>query len=175
MRTLTGREKVLALVGGGMLLLTFLILGFPSLSGGLQGWNERVMGAEKDLEEFERLKARYENLKGALAAGAVQTGNAPSLVMAMDRLAQQSRIAKSQLISMTPSSAPSGAEVPLEYVEVRLEGLTLKQLHDYLVGVESFKDKRIRTDRLQVKKRSDKPELLDAVVRVYALSSTRGG
>ncbi|MBI2058739.1 MAG: hypothetical protein HYT87_03130 [Nitrospirae bacterium] len=174
MRALSKREKFLAIVGGGMFLMTFLFFLLPGISKKIGEMRGPSATAQTDLEEFERLKSRYEKLKQSAQAQGISTGVAPSLVAAMDGLTRQSEIAQDQVLSMIPSSSPPAAELPLEYVEVKLERLTLKQLSNYLVNVEGFRERSIRTDRLQIRKRSDKPELLDAVVRVYSLSP-RGG
>lgn len=174
MRSLSRREKFLSIVGGGMLFVTFLFFVLPGITKRLGKMRGPTANAQTNLEEFEHLKARYEKLKQSAQAQGLSTGTPPSLVASMDGLTRQSEIAQDQVLSMIPSSSPAAAELPLDFVEVKLERLTLKQLSNYLVNVENFKERSIRTDRLHIRKRADKPELLDAVVRVYSLSP-RGG
>lgn len=158
-----------------MLLLTLLIVFWPSVSRNAAPEKKAARPQEVSLEEFEKLKARYESLRTTLAAAGGH-GASPSLLTAMDALSRESGIAKGQLVSMTPTTPPrEGKDLPLEYVEVRLERMTLMQLHDYLTKVETSAQKRIFTDRIQIKKRTDKPQLLDVVVRAYSLASARGG
>lgn len=173
MRSLARRERILLLAGGVTLLLTLGALFLPALGRRTRDWREQLRTAQANLEEFDLLKGQYETLRTRLAGQPVARSGAPSLFTAMDLLAQQSRIAKDQIASITPSSSPPNAEIPLEFAEVKIERLTLKQLNDYLVNVETYREKRIRTDRLHIKKRADKPELLDAMIRVQSLATAR--
>jgi general secretion pathway protein M len=166
---MTKRERwavILAVCAVGLFLIfQFIITPYGNQKQTLQRQYEQAV---KDLQEIRVLKTEYESLNKTLDLTKINFENRDrgfTLFSFLDKLSGETGI-KANVSYMKPSStdAKSGP-YKLSQVEVKLKAITLKQLTDYLYGIETSKNtmfvRRLTIDR------STKPDgYIDVVLQV---------
>lgn len=156
-------------LAGGTLVFFIIVqwIVFPYLDG-KETLKRQVEQKTKDLTEMLVLKSQYEARIGATDASRIhfaprETGF--TLFTFLDKLAGETNI-KDHITYMKPSNSESkDGSYKISEVELKLKAVTLKQLTDYLYGVETNANalfvKRLTVDQ------SAKPEgYIDVVMQV---------
>jgi general secretion pathway protein M len=109
------------------------------------------------MQSAERLKRRYARRQKGF-----------TLFSFLDRLARDTGI-KDNIAYMKPSSAAQkDSEYKVSIVELKLQGINLKTLTDYLYGVETSRN-AITIKRASITKTGKNKALIDAVLQVEAV------
>ena len=168
-RKLNRREKYSIYVLSGaiclFILLQFII--FPSFDKrkGLK----RVLQAKTDmLEEMTALKSEYNTIKKRTELSKLRFEKREkgfTLFSFLDKLTGKAGI-KNHVIYMKPStSVQKNSPFKISQVEMKLQGLTLKQLTSYLHMVETSKN-MANIKRLSISKTGKQEGFIDAVLQV---------
>jgi len=168
--TLARREKFLVTLAGCVLLLlaVFHFLIFPFLEE-KKHLNDGVKKKEAALEEiiqksaeYKALKKNYQGLEDVLA----KRDKGVTLFSFLEREAAKADI-KGHIKYMKPSDSQGTGPYKESMVEMKLEGVTLKQLVGYLYRIESPEDV-ISIKRISIKE-NKKAGYLDTVLQVLTL------
>ena len=126
-----------------------------------------VRSKEQGLREIARLSAQYQSYKrGSLGIKQVlsQRNKGFTLFSFLERAAGNAQV-KNHIKYMKPSESQSTGPYKESVVEMKLEGITLKQLVEYLHGIES-PENVIRVKRISLKENKRESGYLDAVLQV---------
>ena len=168
-RKLTRREKysIYALSGAICLFVLLQFIIFPSFDKrkGLK----RVLRAKTDmLEEMTALKSEYNTIKKRTELSKLRFEKREkgfTLFSFLDKLTGKAGI-KNHVIYMKPStSVQKNSPFKISQVEMKLQGLTLKQLTSYLHMVETSKN-MVNIKRLSISKTGKQEGFIDAVLQV---------
>ena len=121
-------------------------------------------------QDFFRLKEKTKMLESM-----VRSTPGFSLLSFLENLATKNQI-KNQIAYMKPVTTASSERYRESSVEMKIEDITLKQLVDYLYGIEQSRES-IRIKRLNIVKKKD-TDLLDVTLQASTfelLMSTLGG
>jgi general secretion pathway protein M len=148
------REKRTLIAGGLAVaaLLVYLVLISPYLAA-MEKLDRRITKKTEELEEVLALQKEYFRLreKTTLLEGMVRSTSGFSLLSFLETLAAKNGI-KKQIAYMKPLTTPANERYRESSVEMKLEGLTLKQLVDYLYQIERS-PQPIRIKRLNIAKK----------------------
>jgi type II secretory pathway component PulM len=157
---LSPRERWL--VGGvaGVFAVVLVLLGVVNpLRAALEGGRERAAAAEQQLSVALALRRELDEVRGRLAhvEQRIREGPRGNLFTTLESLARESAV---KVDSMQPQTVPSDTAYRETKVEVKLEGVSLAQLANYLNKIESA-PQLLSVKSLRIRTRSDKPDLLD--------------
>lgn len=157
---LSPRERWL--VGGvaGLFAVLLVLLGVVNpLRAALESGRERAAAAEQQLSVALALRRELDEVRGRLAhvEQRIREGPRGNLFTTLESLARESAV---KVESMQPQTVPSDAAYRETKVEVKLEGVSLAQLANYLNKIETA-PQLLSVKSLRIRTRSDKPELLD--------------
>jgi general secretion pathway protein M len=169
---LSRREK-LVVAGGGCLLVVFLavqLLILPAFERRAQA--ERAIRAKTlMLAEMQRLKGEVDQLRAASRSAEARFGRRDrnfTLFSFLDQLAGKTGV-KERVSYMKPSKTEQkNTPYKLSRVEMKLEAVTLEQLNNYLVAVETSRN-MVAVSKLSISRRDQKEGLLDAILQVDTL------
>ena len=168
---LARREKYLVSLAGGVI---FLILIHNLLIGPFFNEKERlrngVRAKEAALEKIIMQSAEYITLKKGdqgLSKLLAKRKKGFTLFSFLEQEAAQSDI-KGHIKYMKPSSSQGTGPYKESTVEMKLEGVTLKQLVGYLYRIES-PEEAISIKRISIKENKKKSGYIDAVLKVLTL------
>ncbi len=162
---LSGRERLLILVAGGLLLvgLAYAVIVRPILGAG-DAAQMRLTTAEQELQAMRRLRREYDDVSQRLTAveQRIKSGSRGNLRTTLETLARDATV---KVESMEPQASPSNEAYRETKVEVGLKNVTLSQTVSYLHQIESAKQ-ALSVKSLRIRTRPDKPELLDVTFTV---------
>ena len=168
-KNMTQRERYAVYLAASAVFL-FIVIQFiiyPYI-GARETLNRRYLQKARDLEEIHQLKSEYEVLDKAASLSSIDFSKRDkgfTLFSFLDKLSGECGI-KDHITYMKPtSSALKGQSYKISQVELKIKSINLKQLTDYLYGVETSRNvmfvKRISIDQ------SSKPEgYIDVVMQV---------
>lgn len=175
---LESRERIYALVGTGVLILLIIGLPISLASSTLGGLEESLQEGQTKQREIVRELENYQTAASKLQTleERIKNGYDATLTTTLATLAAKSNI-KERLDDLREKG-----ETPLELfdeiaVEVKLTKITLSQLMDYLYNIEHHPQLFLKVKQLQLRKRYDNSQLMDALilrVATYKLQ-TEGG
>jgi len=167
-KNLAKREKALLGITAGVicafLILQLLILPFFEKRSRLE---RAVRSQEEALREITLLSAEYKSLeKNTDKIKRILEGrsDAFSLFSYLDRTAGQADV-KGHIKYMKPSVFKGSGSHEASAVEMELEGITLKQLVEYLYRVESS-EKAVAVRRVSIRTDENASGSLDAILQV---------
>lgn len=174
---LESREQIFALVGVGILVL--LVLGLPiSLASGKLGSleNQINQGQEKQrqiLHELDRYRQLQSELKGIETQ--ISKGFDATITTTMETLADKSGI-KERIENIKERPATPSDLYDEVSADVRLTRVTVPQLVDYLYSIEHHPNLFLKIKQIQIKRRYDNRQLMDANFQVstYRLQGVGG-
>jgi general secretion pathway protein M len=147
------REKRTLIAGGLAIvaLLVYLVVVSPYLAA-MENLDRRITKKAEELGEVLALQKEYFRLKEKtnLLEGMVRSTSGFSLLSFLENVATKNGI-KKQIAYMKPLTAPANERYRESSVEMKLEGLTLEQLVDYLYQIERS-PQPIRIKRLNIVK-----------------------
>ena len=170
---LSPRERVL--VGSGAaagLIVTVWVLG-GMLAEHQTTLQAQIAASQRDLVEVGRLRDRYLELRAEHAAVRKKLehgGRDFSLFSHIEGVARDV-VSRDRIAAMNPSTRTVAEDLQEEDVELRLSGVSLRELVSLLYRVEKT-DLPLLTSRLQMKKRYDQPFVYDATLVIGHLRPT---
>ena len=117
--------------------------------------------------EFVALRGSIEGLRAKIASQE-QTFE---LLPFVDSLVQECGLAQN-VVTMKPQTSQFGSNYRETVVEIKMEGLTLRQLFDFLLKLQSSKV-LANTKRLYIEKNLTNTDLLDSTVEIRNLKLTQ--
>ena len=169
------RERIFIIGAGVAVLLTllFILVVDPMLSHATR-LDRQIVSAQRDLQELHTLQREYQRQKNVLDGINAQLKRQKNFAVfsRLEELAGRTGI-QSKIVSMRPTaSTPSGAYVE-ESVEIKMEGVTLDQLVQYLSQIENS-PQFLKIKRLYLKPYLDNRQLLTAIFRVSTFTPKEG-
>jgi len=169
--TLAKREKFIVAIGGCVLLFLavfhFLILPFFEEKKRFADGIEKKEVALKEIAqmsaEYKILKQNYQRLQDIIA----KRNKAVTLFSFLEQQATEAEI-KGHIKYMKPSVSQGTGPYKESMVEMKLEGITLKQLAGYLYRIESPEDV-ISIKRISIKENKKESGYMDVVLQVLTL------
>lgn len=171
-----GRRERLFVIGAGaalLLVLLFMLVIDPMLAHSAR-LDRQITVAQRELQELRTLQREYRRQKGILddINAQLKRQKSFSIFSRLEELAGQTGI-RSNILYMKPAvSTPSDAYEE-EAVEIKMEGVTLEQLTNYLYQVENS-PQFMKIKRLYIKPRFDNRQILSAIFRVSTFTPKAG-
>jgi general secretion pathway protein M len=174
-RNLQRRER-LFVVGAGALLVLFLIFKLtidPMLKRSAD-LDRQLVTARRQLGELRTMQQEYQRQKSVVASINSQLKKQPNFAIFshLEELAGQTGI-RNKIVHMKPTVSAPNDVYNEESVEVKMEGVTLAQLVQYLHQVENS-PQLLKIKRLEMKPRFDNRQILTAIFRVSAFTLKEG-
>ena len=161
------REKlfVLGAVVAILLALVFWLVIDPMLAYSTR-LERQIIAAEHQLRELRTLQQEYLRQKQVLDQlnARLKRQHNFALFSKLEELAKQTGI-RDKLLYMKPALSTPSELYQEEAVEIKMEGVTLKQLVRYLQQVENV-PQFLKIKRLHLKPRMDNRQLLTAIFRI---------
>jgi len=172
---LSPRERVLLATGAaaGVLVLVWVVAG--ALAERRAALVAQIAASERDVTEIGRLRDRYLQLRSDRDAvrRKLDRGGADFSLFAHLEGVARDVLARDRIAAMNPSTRNVAEDLQEEDVEMRLAGVSLRELVALLYRVEKS-DLPILVSRLQMKKRFDQPLVYDATLVVGRLRPNAG-
>lgn len=166
---LAPRERNLLYLAVGTCVVLFLWLGvYEPMTGTLTQLDRQIAVARRDAASVAALAERYRTLRQEVAdleGGGVQ---ADSLFAQLESTTVPI-VGRERIVSMNPSSRPVGDRFEEDLVDMRLEGVPLRDVIELLYTIE-YKDPPMRLSRAAFKREYKDPSLIDATLVVARLS-----
>ena len=171
------REQILVLGAGILVLVTglFVFVIDPILARGAN-LDRRLATASRQFSELQALRGDYQRQKQILDRIDAQLRRQPrnfAIFSLLERVAGQTGI-QDKIQSMNTVASPPNTVYKEESVEVRMEGVALGQLIDYLHRVERS-PQVLKIKRLQVKPARGNRQHLSVRLRVSVFSLAAPG
>jgi general secretion pathway protein M len=132
-----------------------------------------LQAAQRQLQSMQTLSASYKRLQlEAAAAKSSLAGREPgfSLFSFLDSLVEKTGL-KDRISYMKPSNSQSpDSRFKISTVEMKLQGITLDKLVQYLYHVE-YSGNSVQVKRLSISKTGNKEGLVDVVLQVETLEA----
>jgi general secretion pathway protein M len=171
---LNQREKIIV-YGAGLLIAAFILvqLIIVPVFERRDELQRKLSAKQQTLSEMQELRDEYQQLQQKIAASRNQFDRRPSnftLFSFMDRLAGQTGI-KQHVSYMKPSTTVNDdTGVTLSRVEMELQGISLKDLTQYLYNVETSENMVI-IKRLSISRTGRESGLIDAVLQAETVET----
>ncbi len=166
---LSKREKYAVAVATAFVLL-FIVLQlivFPFREK-KERLEKAVQTASKNLEEMISLKAEYGTIVQKTEISKIRFANREpgfTLFSFLDKLAGEEEL-KGNIAYMKPSKSDSkDSQYKLSQVEMKLQGLSMKQLSPYLYKVETSKNS-VFVRRISITKKGKEEGFIDVILQV---------
>lgn len=171
-RKLNRREQVAVLSVGGILLVYLVIQLVVSPIIGKKTSMKRNLAAKKmTLSEMHSLKAEYDAIKKQKDTKSVHMAGRKkdfTLFSFLDKLAGEAGI-KANISYMKPSTSNQpNSRYKKSVVEMKLQGITMKQLSNYLHSVETSRNSVV-VKRLSISAKGSKDRTTTAVMQVETI------
>lgn len=167
---LSPRERVLLGVGAGAGLVVLMWVLGGMLAERRAALVAQIAASERDVTEMGRLRDRYLQLRSErdVVRRTLERGGADfSLFSHLEGVARDV-LARERIAAMNPSTRSLAEDLQEEDVEMRLSGVSLRELVALLYRVEKS-DLPLLVSRIQMKKRFDQPFVYDATLVVGRL------
>lgn len=170
------REQIFAAVGVGIVLILLVVIPISCASSHLGKMEKQIADHEKNVSKVVDKIAQFKNVQAKLDE--IQKNIRPKsdvqLTTRLESLATQSGIG-ANIDSLKENPGTPGEDFEEIVVAVRMSKLSLSQVIEFLYGIESQKDLRLKINRMQLKPRYDNRALFDVNFEVSTLVSTQGG
>ncbi len=168
------RDKIaLSIAGAALLLFIFLqLIIFPILDRG-ERLQSQIKAKQKTLLEIKQLQAEFQSLTQNVRNSQAQLDTRAKgfrLFSFLDDLAGKSNI-KPNIIYMKPSTTNlKNSPYSLSMVEMKIDGLTMEQLLNFLHGVESSPN-MVWIKRISISRGEKEDDVLNATLQVETYQS----
>lgn len=172
---LSPRERLLLGAAGAVSVGLLLWLTATTLAERRQTLLAQIAASERELAETTALRDRYLHLRteSDVVRRRLASGGADFSLFSHLESTARDVLSRERVAAMNTSSHNVGDDLQQEEVEMRLSGVSLRDLVALLYRVEKS-DLPILVGRLQMKKRFDEPYLFDATVVVARLRLLAG-
>ena len=173
MRLPFNKRETIIVASGSLFVLVWIYLQFVfwPLKDTSKRLTRTISAKESIHRDILELKNEYHQLKSQAEAANAHFKNQDknfTLFSFLDKLAGQIGI-KGNIIYMKPStSTPKDMPYKLAMVEMKLQGLNLTQLTDYLYGVETSAN-QMYIKRLAITQKSQESKSVDVVLQVETI------
>ncbi len=165
---LARREKIMV-ASGACCLVFFLLLHFivlPVFSSKAK-FQRNIEVARDRIDEMVRLRREYEGIKGN--SGGVRKALAGrskgfTLFSLLEKMATRAGL-KDRIKYIKPSTSQAKGDYKVASVEMQFEGITMRELFNYLYRIEDPKNV-LRIKRLSIRKHKEKDGYVDATLQV---------
>jgi len=165
------RERNLLYVAAGVTVALLLWLAvWEPLAGQLDGLDQKIAAAKRDLGDIERLKVRQEELEAQvenLERRAGDTENAASLFAQLESVTVPI-VGRERITAMNPQSRAVGDRFEEESVDMRLDGVPVRELVKLLHEIEDG-EPPMEVARAALKRQYKDPTQLDVSLVVARL------
>jgi general secretion pathway protein M len=164
-----GRRDKLVIIVGGMAVILFLFYRFglsPALER-LRTLDRLIATKERELHQMKTLREAYLTQKHLLEkvnSNLAERGADFAIFSFLEDLANKTGI-KDNIKYMNPAVTTPGELFRESSVEMRLEGISLQQLTQYVYDIERA-PQLLRVRRMHIKPRAANPDLLDVTFQV---------
>jgi type II secretory pathway component PulM len=173
---LSPRERTLVGIAGGTLALIGLYsLVVDPLADLRERIGSRITQKQKELVEIQRMRDEYFDLLQQYEASQAILAKPRagfSLFSHVESTVSQV-VSRDHITSMNPGNKALGNAYREESVELKLTGISLKQLVDMMYRIEKGPH-QLRMTRLQVKKQSRDPHSFDVTATVSMIQAREG-
>ena len=167
---LSPRERILLGVGAtaGAVVLIWVLAG--ALAEQRAALQTQIAASERDLAEMGRLRDRYLQLRAEreVVRRKLERGGADFSLFSHLEGVTRDVTSRDRVAAMNPSTRTVGEDLQEEDVEMRLSGVSLREVVSLLYRVEKT-DLPLLVSRIQMKKRYDQPFVYDATLVVGRL------
>ena len=173
---LSPRERLLLGAAGTVTALLVCWLVASALTERRQTLGAQIVASERELGEIVTLSDRFAHLRAdsdAIQRTLASGGADFSLFSHLESVTREV-LSRERVAAMNPSTRNVSEELQEEDVEMRLSGVSLRELVSLLYRVEKS-DLPLLVSRLQMKKRFDQPYVFDATLVVGRLRPLAGG
>lgn len=174
---LAGREKAIITVAGvAIVLVLFFQFGLSPALERLKTLDRLVAQKEREVQEMKALREAYLTQQAVMEEvnhSLSRRGKDFAIFSFLEDLAIKSGV-KSNIMYMKPALSTTGELYRESSVEMKLEGIALQQLIQYLYQIEHA-PQLLRVRRLLIKPRFANPDTLDITFQVstfYLLDKT---
>lgn len=169
---LAPRERNLlygAIALSGLLILWIGV--YEPMTNTLTRLDRQIATAHRDAASVAALAERYQTLRREVTK--LEQGSSPgdkdtSLFSQLESTTVPI-VGRERIVSMNPSSRPVGDRFEEDLVDMRLEGVPLREIIELLYTIE-YKDPPMRLSRAAFKREYKDPSLIDATLVVARLS-----
>lgn len=171
LKQLTRREHMaIGLAGGAFLLfIVFQFVVFPLVDGRAR-LNKRIQTREKAIVEMRELQQRYQRLNqhtGSLSAALGQREPDFSLFSFVEKRAADSEV-KELIAYMKPSESMESEHFKQSQVEMRLQGVDLGKLVQFLEQVES-PEQLVGINKIAIQENTKEARTLDVTLHLVSV------
>lgn len=160
---LAPRERLIALVGLGLLVLLLVFLPFSLVSGKLGSMKREIAAGQEGMREvssrIEELKRAQQEIQGLER----RFGSSGSITSRVEGAARKAGLTVDQL-KEKPSQETDFLEV--NSVDVKVSGASLQQVVDFFYEIEQDPQALIRVRRVQLKPKFANRQLLDVTCEI---------
>jgi hypothetical protein len=170
---LSPRERVLVGLGAAAAVVVVIWLVAGALAERRATLYAQIAASERDVTEMGRLRDRYLQLRAErdVVRRKLERGGADfSLFSHLEGVARDV-VTRDRIAAMNPSTRTVAEDLQEEDVEMRLSGVSLRELVSLLYRVEKT-DLPLILSRIQMKKRFDQPYVYDATLVIGRLRQT---
>lgn len=168
---LSPRERNLLFAGAGVTVLLILWLGiYEPLASSIDQLDTQIAQARRDAAEVAALTERHGGLQSEvvkLESGS-GGGEGGSLFAQLESITVPI-VGRERIVSMNPATRQVSDRVEEETVDMRLEGVPLRDLLELLYAIE-YRDPPLQLARAAFKREYKNPELIDTTLVVARLS-----
>ena len=174
-RNLGTRERVFVMTAGLVVLLAllFMVVIDPLLAHSAR-LDRQIVTAQRELQELQTLQRTYQRQKSVLDRINAQLKRQQNfaLLSRLEELAGQAGI-RNKILYMKPAAGTPSDAYDEEAVEIKMEGVTLEQLIQYLYQVENS-PQFMKIKRLHIKPRLENRQILSATFKVSTFTPKEG-
>jgi hypothetical protein len=167
---LSPRERVLVGLGAAAAVLVVIWLVAGALAERRATLYAQIAASERDVLEMGRLRDRYLQLRAErdVVRRKLERGGADFSLFSHLEGVTRDVVSRDRIAAMNPSTRTVAEDLQEEDVEMRLSGVSLRELVSLLYRVEKT-DLPLILSRIQMKKRFDQPYVYDATLVVGRL------
>ena len=162
------REKIIVISGGIVVFILLLfVFGFTPAVKRMEMLDRLSIRKRTELKEIVKLKEEYLSQKSVIDRINKELSKKRkgfAIFSFLEETANNLGI-KGNIISMKPSNAVIGDLYKESSIEIRVEGITLKQLTEYLYKIENT-DQVLKIKRLKIKPRTENPRIVNVTFKV---------
>lgn len=170
---LNQRERIFVFAGGFAIVLVLLYFAIVTpYQSALNRLDRQITVRSGQLQEVKALQTEYLALQQQMSRMERLLGQRQnfSALTFVENLVERTA-GRENLLSMRPQSPEVRNEFTVDAVEIKLERLTLRELLEFLLGIEGAATP-MQVRNLYLKQRFDDRSLLDATMTVTALRRT---
>ena len=171
---LNQRERIFVATGCTALVLALLYFAIIApYSSAMTRLDNQIASRSSQLQEVKSLRTEYLALQQQMSQVEKLLGKRQdfSALTYIENLVERTA-GRDKLLSMRPQAPKAHGEFTIDSIEIKLEKLALKQMLEFLWGIEAASTP-MQVKGLYIKQRFDDRSLLDATMTVTALRRTR--